>query len=484
MIDASRSALLTDLYQLTMMQAYQSAHLNETACFEFFFRRLPPGRSFLMAAGLEPLLDWLQALRFSNEELNWLRGLKRFNPDFLDLLSGFRFRGEVSAVPEGTVVFADEPIVRVTAPIIEAQLVETRLINLLHYQTLVATKAARCILAAQGQPVVDFGLRRAHGAEAGLLAARAAWIAGFAASSNVLAGMRYGIPLAGTMAHAYVQAHDAEALAFESFARANPEHALMLIDTYDTEQGAHRAVAVAQALAASNIPLQGVRIDSGDLAPLARRVRKILDEAGFTQARILVSGNLDEWQIAALNAVGAPIDTYCVGTALTTSNDHPALDCAFKLVEYAGRPRSKRSPGKQTLPARKQVWRRHDAQGCIAEDLIGLIDEPQEAFRHGADARQLSLSGFGEGTSRPRALLEVVMRGGRRTRPAPSLSQVRDHAAAELASLPAVSRELDGSASPTVRLSRGLQALIKPLDPVSNWGAGTRLQVTDAANVR
>jgi len=483
LIDASRSALLTDLYQLTMMQAYQASNMDETASFEFFFRRLPPNRSFLLSAGLEPLLEWLEKLAFTEEEIDWLRSLNRFEPQFLDGLQRLRFLGEVSAVPEGTVLFANEPMVRVTAPIMQAQLIETRLINLLHYQTLVATKAARCVLAAQRVPVVDFGLRRAHGAEAGLLAARAAWIAGFSATSNVLAGLQFGIPLAGTMAHAYVQAHEAEALAFESFARANPNYALMLIDTYDTEQGAHRAVAVAQALAHQGIKLQGVRIDSGDLAPLSRRVRKILDDAGLTEARILVSGNLDEWQIAALNAVGAPIDTYCVGTALTTSMDVPALDCACKLVEYAGRPRSKRSIGKQTLPGCKQVWRRLDAHACIAEDLISLSHEACELRSAGGDPRQLSLRGFSASAGKPRALLQVVMREGRRLRPAPTLAQLRDYAASELASLPAASRDLDGSTPPPVRLSKGLQAVIKPFDPVTHRGLSARLQMADTADV-
>jgi nicotinate phosphoribosyltransferase len=483
LLDASRSALLTDLYQLTMMQAYQASHMSEIASFEFFFRRLPPGRSFLLSAGLEPLLDWLEGLAFTAEEIDWLRSLNRFDPEFLETLTGLRFRGEVSAVPEGTVLFANEPMVRVTAPIMQAQLVETRLINLLHYQTLVATKAARCVLAAQRVPVVDFGLRRAPGAEAGMLAARAAWIAGFDASSNMLAGMRFGIPLAGTMAHAYVQAHEAEALAFESFAHANPAHAVLLIDTYDTEQGAHRAVAVAQTLARHGIELQGVRIDSGDLAPMTRRVRKILNDAGLSQVRILVSGNLDEWQIAALNAVRAPIDVYCVGTALTTSLDAPALDCACKLVEYAGRPRDKRSIGKQTLPGCKQVWRRLDAHACIAEDLISLSDEAFEPSRIATDPRQLSLSGFSCASTTPRPLLQVVMREGIRTRPAPTLAQLRDYAASELASLPAASRELDGNTPPPVRLSKGLQALVKPLDPVTNRGRGTGLQMTDTADI-
>jgi nicotinate phosphoribosyltransferase len=444
---------------------------------------LPSNRSFLLSAGLEPLLDWLEGLTFTAEEIAWLRSLNRFQPEFLDTLQRLRFHGEVSAVPEGTILFADEPMVRVTAPIMQAQLIETRLINLLHYQTLVATKAARCVLAAQRTPVVDFGLRRAHGAEAGLLAARAAWIAGFNATSNMLAGMQFGIPLAGTMAHAYVQAHEAEALAFETFARANPAHAVMLIDTYDTEQGAHRAVAVSQTLAKQGITLQGVRIDSGDLAPLTRRVRRILDDAGLTQARILVSGNLDEWQIAALNAVGAPIDTFCVGTALTTSMDTPALDCACKLVEYAGRPRSKRSIDKQTLPGCKQVWRRLDAHAYIAEDLISLSHEACELRHARGDPRQLSLRGFRADASKPRAMLQVVMREGRRIRPAPTLAQLRDYAASELASLPAASRELDGSSPPPVRLSKSLQALIKPFDPVTHRGSSADLQMADTADI-
>lgn len=419
-MDPSTSPLLTDLYQLNMVQAYLDNGMAETAVFEFFSRRLPKERRFLMAAGLEQALSFLETVRFGAEELDWLARSGRFNQRFLDYIASFRFSGDVDAMPEGTVFFADEPILRVTAPIAEAQLVETRLINLLHLQSLIAAKAARMVLAAEGRALIDFGLRRAHGAEAGLHAARAAYIAGFAGTASVLAGPTFGVPLYGTMAHSYVQAHADESAAFLSFARSRPNDLVLLIDTYDTEAGAERVVRLAPRLSAEGITLRGVRLDSGDLEVHARKVRAILDAGGLQAVRIFVSGGIDERKIARFVADGAPMDGFGIGTSLVTSQDAPALDCAYKLQAYAGRPRRKRSESKATWPGAKQVFRRYDAHGRMAGDVVSV-----EADR---------LPG--------RPLLIPVMRKRRRLAEPPPLAEIRAHAEAELACLPETLRSL------------------------------------------
>ena len=316
-------------------------------------------------------------------------------------------------MPEGTVFFPDEPILRVTAPLPEAQFVETRLVNLLHFQTVVASKAARMVLAVPGRPLVDYGLRRAHGAEAGLLAARASYIAGFSGTATVAAGLEFGIPVYGTMAHSFIQAHDDETLAFEHFAQSHPQGLVLLIDTYDTERAAGRVVALAPRLAATGVTISGVRIDSGDLGEHAAKVRRILDEGGLQTVKIVASGGLDEDALLALLRAGAPIDSYGVGTSLTTSSDAPALDCAYKLQEYAGTARRKRSEGKATWPGRKQVWRWYES-GRFARDLVSLAVERYQ----------------GE------PLLRLVMRGGRRLPDLPDLTASRARAADQLARLP------------------------------------------------
>jgi len=420
------SSLLTDLYQLTMLDAYRVQGMADTAVFELFFRKLPQRRGFLMAAGLEQAVEFLEGLRFSAEELAYLKSTERLSPELIASLASLRFTGDVDALPEGTVFFADEPIIRVVAPLPEAQLVETRLINLLHFQTLVASKAARLVLAAPEKLLVDFGLRRAHGAEAGLLAARASYIAGFAGTATMLAGERFGIPIYGTMAHSFIQAHDEETQAFEQFARARPQGVILLIDTYDTERGAERVVAIAKTLARDGIKIAGVRIDSGDLGAHARRVRAILDAGGLRDTIIFASGGLDEDQLQALTRAAAPIDGYGVGTSLTTSSDVPALDCAYKLQEYAGIPRRKLSEGKATWPGRKQVWRSYGANGSCAGDLLGLAAETHEG----------------------KPLLVPVMRGGRRFGPLPALAEIRRLAANELERLPAPLKRLDSMPYP------------------------------------
>jgi nicotinate phosphoribosyltransferase len=436
------SVLLTDLYQLTMLQGYLDQGMEETAVFEFFVRRLPPRRGFLMAAGLEQALEYLEQLRLTPRELEWLTSSGRFSRNFLDYIERVRFTGDVHAMPEGTIFFPPEPILRITAPLPQAQLVETRLINLLQFQTLIASKAARAVLAASGRGVIDFGLRRAHGAEAGLLAARAGYLAGLAGSATVLAGVLYGIPVYGTMAHAFVQAHDVEVEAFEHFAHSQPENVVLLLDTYDTEAAAEQVVALAPRLRQEGITIQGVRIDSGDLGAHARNVRRILDAGGLPQVRILASGNLDEDAVQALVAAGAPIDTFAIGTRLVTSNDVPYLDCAYKLQEYAGRARRKHSEGKATWPGRKQVYRRVGAGGRMLGDLLTLEDDSQE----------------GE------PLLRLWMRAGQRLAPAPSLAEIRQHAAAEVARLPEHLQRLQEEPPYEVTIAPSLHELAAAVD--------------------
>jgi nicotinate phosphoribosyltransferase len=437
--EAPSEALSIDLYELTMAETYFERGMDAPASFELFVRRLPPGRNFLIAAGLEQALDFLETFRFTADDRAHLATLARtgqLSTEFVDRLGDVRFTGEAWAMPEGTVFFANEPLLRVTAPIGEAQLVETRLINLLHLQTAVASKAARAVLAARGRKLVDFGLRRAHGAEAGLYAARAAYVAGFDGTSNVQAGARFGLPVFGTMAHSFVQAHDDEEEAFEHFAVSHPRDVVLLIDTYDTEAAAQKVVALAGRLGSRGITVKAVRIDSGDLAAHARAVRGILDAGGLREVAIVASSGLDERDIDHLVRVGAPIDTFAPGTRIVTSFDAPYLDCAYKLVEYAGRPRLKRSEGKATYPGRKQVSRGLDGAGFIARDQLHLADEP------------------GDGAP----LLERVMSCGRRLVRAP-LSEARRRAAESLATLPPALRELEPAAAPPLEISRRLEDL-------------------------
>jgi nicotinate phosphoribosyltransferase len=434
----SRDALLTDLYQLTMLAAYHDLGRLDQATFELFARRLPRQRGFLLVAGLEPLLEYVEDLAFDAGQLEWLAGTGRFRPAFIDWLAGFRFRGEIHAVPEGTVLFADEPWLRVTASLPEAQFIESRLMNLMHFNTLVASKAARCLLVAGSRRLIDFGLRRSHGAEAALLAARASYLAGFAGTATVEAGRLYGIPIFGTMAHSFVQAHDGEAEAFAGYARAHPDAVNLLVDTYDVEAAARKVVA----LAGTGVRIGGVRIDSGDLGALAVRVRAILDAGGCTDATIIASGNLDEHEIDRLIGAGAPIDSFGIGTRLDTSSDAPYLDCAYKLEEYAGRPRRKRSTGKATWPGRKQVWRRYDAAGRIAGDVVALEGEACE----------------GE------PLLRRVMREGRRTAAPESLAAIRRRSATSLASLPDAVRSIDSPQPLVATISPGIRAAAERID--------------------
>jgi len=437
------SVLLTDLYQLTMLQAYHRHQLRDAAVFEFFVRKLPAGRNFLIAAGLDQVLEYLETLRFEADELNWLAESGRFQPDFLESLTTLRFTGDVHAMPEGTVFFPHEPILRVTAPLPEAQLAESRIINLLQFQTLIASKAARCVLAAPGKQLVDFGMRRSHGAEAGLFAARATYLAGFDSTATVAAGALWDIPLSGTMAHSFVQAHNDETVAFAEFATANARDVVLLIDTYDTEIAARKVVALGPRLKQQGITIRGVRLDSGDLTEHARKVRQILDHGGLHDAIIFASGNLDEDKLAAIVRAHAPIDGFGVGTRVDVSADAPYLDCAYKLEEYAGQPRRKKSEGKATWPGRKQVYRQFDADGQFARDCVTLESAPEPG----------------------KPLLVPVMQQGRRVQQPEPLSTMRQRTAAQLAALPQPLRRLE-TAEPAypVDISRPLQELAEALD--------------------
>jgi nicotinate phosphoribosyltransferase len=441
-MDLIASPLLIDLYQLNMIDAYLEHGKTKTAVFEFFVRNLPPERGFLISAGLEQALDFLENLHFSAEELGWLEVSGWFGKQLLDYLAHLRFTGDVHAMPEGTVFFANEPILRVTAPLPQAQLVESRLINILHFQSLIASKAARMVLCAPGKLLIDFGLRRAHGAEAGLMAARASYIAGFAGTATMMASKLFGIPIYGTMAHSFVQAYDDEMAAFEAFARSRPDNLVLLIDTYDTEAAARKIVELAPRLEAAGISIRGVRLDSGNLIALSNNVRRILDEGGLSGITVFASGGIDEDQLATMVAQRSPIDGFGIGTSLTTSFDVPALDCAYKLQEYAGLPRRKRSLGKATWPGRKQVWRHYGADGRMCGDVLSVDDGEQSGER----------------------LIQLVMKNGRRFQSPPTLDEIRGRAARDLGRLPDPLRRLERGHTYWVEVTQRLKELADEVD--------------------
>jgi len=432
------AALFTDLYELTMAAAFFREEMRETATFSLFARRLPPTRAFIVAAGLEDALEYARGLHFTPDAIEYLRSLGRFEPEFLEYLGSLRFTGEIRAVPEGTVIFPDEPMLEVSAPVIEAQLLESALLNACHLQSVLASKAARIVIAAQGRDLAEFGMRRSHGTDAALKAARCAWITGFGSTSDVLAGRAYGIPLSGTMAHSFVTAFGDELEAFRAYARAFPDSAILLIDSYDTLEGARKAVTVARELAASGHALAGVRLDSGDLLTLSREVRRILDEAGFPGVRILASGGLDEHDIASLLAAGAPVEGFGVGTRLNVSADAPSLDLVYKLVCYGDRDVLKLSEGKETWVGAKGLYRSFGPDGLIAGDVLSLgVETPPTG----------SVS-----------LLQVVVDEGELLRPHPSLGDVRRHCAGQLATLPDQLKRLQGHGEYPVAVSPGLRA--------------------------
>lgn len=427
-------ALFTDLYELTMAQAYVAEGLSDLAVFTLFVRRLPAQRNFLLACGVEPVLAQVERLRFTDGDLDYLRSLNRFSSDFLAWLRGFRFSGDIYALPEGTPVFANEPIAEVVAPLAEGQLVETLLMNQVHLQTTMASKAARVVAAARGRPILDFGARRSHGIEAAVAAARAFYIAGVEATSNVLAGKLHGIPVAGTMAHSYVQAHGDERAAFGAFARMFPG-TVLLVDTYDTLEGVRRVIELVKS-APEEFAVSALRLDSGDLAALARETRRLLDYAGLHAVEIVASSGLDEHAIAALVAAGAPIDGFGVGTGMAVSEDAPSLDIVYKLAEYAGEGRTKLSREKPVLPGRKQVLREERGDAAVA-DVIAGAGEPLDG----------------------RPLLRLAMRGGRRVAEAgEDLQAIRRRAAQEIGRLPAHVSALEPADPPyPVRVSDALE---------------------------
>ena len=404
-LPAGQTGLFCDLYELTMAQTFFRNKMFAPATFSLFVRNYPPNRGYLVSAGLEHVLEFLEHLQFGSESLDYLASTGMFSQDFLDYLAGLRFTGNVRAIPEGRLYFAGEPVLEISGPIIEAQLVETFVINQVNLQTLLATKAARCVWAAQGRPVTDFGARRTQGTDAALKMARCGYIAGFQSTSNVLAASLYGVTPAGTMAHSFISSFTSEIEAFRAYAQTFPDRAVLLIDTYDTLAGASKAAVVAQEMESQGHRLVAVRLDSGDFDELSRGVRNILDDAGLPYVKILASGGLDEYQLESLVHAGAPIDIFGLGTKVGVSADAPWSDMAYKLVCYDGRPVMKLSPDKVYRPGAKQVFRFNDSAGMFNRDVIGLE------------------------TERPPAgdpLLEPVMDQGARTGPAPSLDQARD----------------------------------------------------------
>lgn len=431
-------ALLTDLYQLTMAQAYFQNRRTELATFSLFIRAYPDNRGYFVSAGLEDVLEFLEGFSFDSTAIDYLYSLKLFADDFLDFIKSLRFTGEVWAIPEGRLFFKDEPIVEVTAPIIEAQIVETFIINQINFQSLIATKAARCVHAARGRAVVDFSLRRTHGIDAGMKVARSSYLAGFAGTSNVRAGRRYRIPVVGTMAHSFVSSHDREIDAFRSFVRSFPNNSSLLIDTYDTIAGARNAVAVGKEMASRGERLQGVRIDSGDLATLAREVRKIFDAAGMQHVKIIGSGGLDEYDLADFADAGVPYDSYGVGTKMGVSGDAPWFDIAYKLVEYDGRPVLKLSTGKVSWPGKKQVYRLHDVKGQLKHDFVTRRDESVPDTE---------------------PLLKKIMAQGKTLAPLPSLDQSRAALLEEFGCLPDAMKSIRNPGHYSVEFSAALKEL-------------------------
>ena len=442
-LNEENMSLFTDLYELTMCASYFDNKKFEPATFDLFIRRLPENRSYLLFAGLEQALLFLEKAKFNEKHLAYLQK-QGFDDQFLNYLRDFKFTGDVWAFPEGTLAFPCEPLIRVTAPIIEAQLVETFLLNTVNLQTMIATKASRVVNAAMGKPIIEFGLRREHGIDAGMKVARCSYIAGCQGTSNVLAGLEYGIPVFGTMAHSFVMSFEKEIEAFRAFARTFPNKSTLLIDTYNDITGAMKAAVVAKELERKGCKLGGVRLDSGDLAYISKKVRSILDKKGLRYLSIFASGDLDEYKISELLSKGAEIDSFGVGTKMGTSADKPYVDVIYKLCETMSKsgsfsPIMKLSEGKATLPGRKQVCRFKDGKGNFAKDVIALASEKTE----------------GE------SLLIKVMESGELTYNLPSLNEIRARASENLSRLPERYKKLTDAPAYPVKLSKALEDLIK-----------------------
>ena len=443
-LSAEDAALFTDLYELTMAQGYFSQGMSSQATFSLFVRPSRVKRSYLVSAGLEDVLRYLEDFSFSGSAIDYLRSTSTFTDDFLDYLGSLRFTGRVRAIPEGRIYFHNEPALEITAPIIEAQIIETLVINQVNLQSLIATKAARCLWAGRGKALVDFSLRRAHGVDAGMKAARSSYMVGFSSTSNVLAGKAYGLPIAGTMAHSFVTSFEREIDAFRAYAESFPDDTVLLLDTYNTVAAAAKAAEVGREMEARGHRLRAVRLDSGDLLGLSRDVRRVLDEAGLDYVRVLVSGGLDEFQVEELVQAGAPIDAFGVGTRMAVSGDAPWLDMAYKLVKYAGRPVLKLSTGKVSLADEKQVFRLRDDEGRLKGDVIGLSDEtPPES---GAEP-----------------LLETFMENGEMLAPPPAIEELRERFRIEFAALDDRFKVVKNPAKYPVRLSSRLRRLQRDL---------------------
>jgi nicotinate phosphoribosyltransferase len=436
--DAPFLGLFTDLYELTMAQAYWQSGQTAPATFSLFFRKYPPDRAYFVFAGLADVLDYLERFRFTLGDIAYLRSLHRFDEVFLQYLGQLRFAGGVRALSEGSLFFINEPVIEVSAPVIEAQLVETFLVNQINLQSILATKASRVVCAARGRQVIDFAARRTHGVETANQLARVSYLVGFDGTSNALAGARYGIPVSGTMAHSYVTSFTSEIESFRQFARSFPDTSTFLVDTYDTLEGTKKAALVAREMREQGHRLQAIRLDSGDLLDLSRKARALLDEAGLPEVQIFASGGLDEFEVDELLRADAPIDAFGVGTKVGVSADAPWTDCAYKLVEYAGRPVLKLSTKKQTLPGPKQVCRSRDSGGSYLRDVIARADERPEA---------------GE------PLLGEVMRRGKRLGPSVTLNELCRRFRQEFACLPERHKALRSPELYDVRISAELDRL-------------------------
>ena len=430
--------IMTDLYELTMAASYFEQEMFAPATFSLMVREYPPKRSYLVCAGLDPLLDYLESFHFRPDDLEYLEQTSLFPDKFLQFLETLRFTGEVRAIPEGRLAFCDEPLVEITAPVMQAQLVETFVINSINLPTLVATKASRCHYAAGERRLVDFSLRRTHGMDAGLMVARSSFIGGFIGTSNVQAGKIYGLPIYGTMAHSYVESFDREIESFRAFAKSFPDNTVLLIDTYDTLAGARKAVIVAGEMRQAGQSLRAVRLDSGDMVQLSKEVRKIFDDSGFPEVRIFASGGFDEFKIQKILTSGAIIDAFGVGTKMGVSADAPYLNMAYKMVMYNGRPVMKLSSGKVSLAGPKQVFRQRDKKGFFKGDLIGLLEEEV------ADSE---------------SLLETVMKDGKRLFPPQPLPNIQEVFRDEFSKLPETYKGLEGNPSYPVKITPRLQAL-------------------------
>ncbi len=436
-------SLFIDLYELTMCASYYDNKKLTPATFDVFIRRLPPGRSYFLFAGLEQVLHYLETVRFTDSHIRYLRE-QGFDEPFLRYLRDFQFTGEVHAVPEGSVVFPNEPLIRVTAPIIEAQLIETFVLNTINLQTMIASKAARVVQAAEGRAVVEFGLRREHGIDAGMKAARSSYIAGCQGTSNVLAGLTYGIPVFGTMAHSFIMSFEKEIDAFRAFAKTFPTKSTFLVDTYDDMGGAEKAVEVAKEMEKCGFKLGGVRLDSGDLAKTSTKVRTLLDKKRLDYVKVFASGDLDEYRVAELLRSGAGIDSFGVGTKMGTSADYPYIDVIYKLCEVSNgkgvfSPIMKLSKDKNTLPGRKQVYRLAGKDGSYIKDIIALADE--------------------ESIGEP--LLHMVMQNGKIVQSLPNLENIREAASTNLAKLPASYKKLTDAPTYPVEISPALASLVE-----------------------